>query len=181
MSMKIFLKFYRDEFVFYTLILSLFLWGFFSSLFLSFSDQEIIILERNEKGFLKALTEEERGTTEKVFLSYFITLCFSYDRASFKDHISEAGNFMSDKLWKEKRAYFLKVFEEVKKDKISQFVEIVKITKTSPHTYEVKVKVLVFKNQKSEEREGKILLQIKKTKITDTNFYGWEVEDVKVL
>ena len=88
---------------------------------------------------------------------------------------------MSDGLWKKKSGHFLKVLKQVEKENLSQFVEILKLHKTSQDVYEAQVKVTVFRKDHSEEKKGKIVLKIRKKKINLQNFYGLEVTDVQVL
>ncbi len=179
--MRTFLKLIKDEFVFYTLILSLFLWGFSSSLYLIFKEDRSFVIEKDSQGFLKILGTKDLSSRREVFLRLFVILSFNYDTSSFKKNLSMAGELMSDEFWRKKRAYFLKVFEEVRMKKISQFAEISKLIETSNNTYKAHLNIIIFQGKQKTEKKGKLLIKLQSAEMRAQNLYGFEVYDVQIL
>ena len=99
---------------------------------------------------------------------------------SYKKHISLAGDLMTESLWKNKKTEFIKMADFIKKNKVTQSAEILKIQKAKSNLYEIEVRSYLFKNGILTEKDKLILLFLVDNQRSLENPWGHSVANVEI-
>ena len=102
--MRLFWLIYRNEIVFCLLIIGLVLWGAVATVS-AFKNKEKVILIGQTEGFYQVIDRKEKSPLEtENFIRHFLGLTLNFDNASYRRHISLAGDLMTESLWRKKEA-----------------------------------------------------------------------------
>ena len=87
---------------------------------------------------------------------------------------------MTEELWKKKKSEFIQMAGFIKKNKVTQSAEILKIQKAKKGFYEVKVRNYLFKNGILTEKNKLILLSLTENQRSFENPWRHSVSSVDV-
>ena len=107
-------------------------------------------------------------------------LTLNFNNESYKRHISLAGDLMTENLWKKKKPKFIQMAGFIKKNKVTQSTEVLKIQKIKNNLYEVKVRNYLFKNGILTEKDKLILLSLTKNQRSYENPWRHSVSNVEI-
>ena len=178
--MKLLIQLYKQEIAIFSLIVSLMLWSVVATI-LAFQNKSQIVLIGKTKNSYQLIKDEEQTPVEiGNFIRHFMALTLNFNKESYKRHISLAGDLMTEDLWKNKKAEFIKMFNFIKKNKVTQSAEVLKIQKVKNNIYEVKVRNYLFKNGKLTEKDKLILLSLTEKERSFENPWSLSVSNVEV-
>ena len=178
--MKLLIQLYKQEIAIFSLIVSLMLWSVVATI-LAFQNKSQIVLIGKTKDSYQLIKDEEQTPVEiGNFIRHFMALTLNFNKESYKRHISLAGDLMTEELWKKKKAEFIKMFDFIKKNKVTQSAEVLKIQKVKNNIYEVKVRNYLFKNEKLTEKDKLILLSLTEKERSFENPWRLSVSHVEV-
>ena len=178
--MKLLIELYQKEMAVISLIASLFLWGIVSS-YLAFQNKsQVILIGKTEESY-QLITEEKKTPIETGnFIRHFLSLTLNFNDESYKRHISLAGDLMTEELWKRKKPEFTQMAGFIKKNKVSQSVEVLKIQKRKSNLYEIEVRNYLFKNGILTEKDKLILLSLIDNQRSYENPWRHSVANVEI-
>ena len=140
-----------------------------------------MILIGKTKESYQLITEENTTPIETGnFIRHFLALTLNFNDESYKKHISLAGDLMTEDLWKKKKAEFIQMAGFIKKNKVSQSTEILKIQKTKDNSYEIEVRNYLVKNGILTEKNKLILLSLSENQRSYENPWRFSVSSVEV-
>ena len=87
---------------------------------------------------------------------------------------------MTEGFWSKKKVEFIEMAGFIKKNKITQSAEIVKIQKTKSHFYEVKIRNYLFKNGILTETDKLILISLIENKRSYQNPWRYSVTNLEI-
>ena len=178
--MKLLILLYQKEMAVISLISSLFLWGAVSSYTAFQNKSQVMLIGKNTEGY-ELITDAEVTPIETGnFIRHFLSLALNFNEASCQRHISLAGDLMTEELWKKKKPEFIEMAGFIKKNKVTQSAEILKIQKTKSNVYEIKVKIYLFKNSLLTEKEKLILLTLIQNERNYENPWRHSVSNIEV-
>ena len=178
--MKLLIRLYKQEIAVFSLITSLMLWGVVAS-YLAFKNNSQVVLIGKTGNSYQLITEEEKTPIETGnFIRHFLALTLNFNDGSYKRHISLAGDLMTEELWQKKKSEFTQMASFIKKNKVTQSAEILKIQKTEKGFYEVKVRNYLFKNGILTEKDKLILLSLTENQRSFENPWRLSVSSVEV-
>ena len=144
--MKFLIKLYKSEMILFFFIGSLFLWGTVTSLLAFKNKTQVFLIGKTDESY-QLITDEEKAPLETGnFIRHFLALILNFNDESYKKHISLAGDLMTERLWEKKKSEFIKMADFIKKNKVTQSAEILKIQKVKSNLYEATIKNYLFKN-----------------------------------
>lgn len=177
--MKLLIWLYKQEIGLFSLIVSLFLWGVVASI-LAFKNNSQVVLIGKTGGSYQLITDEEITPTETGnFIRHFLSLTLNFNDESYRRHISLAGDLMTEELWRKKKPELIQMASFIKKNKVTQSAEILKIEKKKGF-YEVKVRNYLFKNGILTEKDKLILLSLIENQRSYENPWRHSVTSVEV-
>ena len=178
--MKLLILLYQKEMAVISLIISLMVCSVVSS-FLAFQNKSQVILIGKTDEAYKLITEEEITPIETGnFIRHFLSLTLNFNNESYKRHISLAGDLMTEELWKLKKSEFIEMAGFIKKNKVSQSSELLKIQKVKKDLYEIEVKNYLFKKGILTEKNKIILLTLTKNQRSYENPWRHSVQNVEI-
>ena len=178
--MKLLIRLYKNEIAVFSLIISLMLWGLVTS-YLAFKNNSQVILIGKTGNSYQLITEEEKTPIETGnFIRHFLALTLNFNDESYRRHISLAGDLMTEELWRKKKPEFIQMAGFIKKNKVTQSAEILKIQKSKSGLYEVKVRNYLFKNGILTEKDKFILLSLMENGRSFENPWRHSVSSVEV-
>ena len=178
--MKLLIELYKKEMAVIFLIVSLTLWGLTSS-YLAFQNKTKVILIGKTKESYQLIKEDKTTPIEtENFIRHFLALSFNFDEKSFKRHISLAGDLMSEDLWKKKKPEFIEMASFIKKNKVTQSAEVLKIQKLKNNLYEVQVRNYLFKKSILTETNKFISLSLIENERSFENPWRYSVSNVEI-
>ena len=158
--MKLLIQLYKKEIAVISLIISLFLWGVVTS-YLAFQNKsQVVLIGKTDESYQLIKDEKETPIETGNFIRHFLALSLNFNDESYKRHISLAGDLMTEDLWKKKKPEFIQMAGFIKKNKVTQSVEILKIQKVKNNLYEIEVKNYLFKNGILTEKNKLISLSL---------------------
>lgn len=178
--MKLLIRLYKNEIAVFSLVISLMLWGVVTS-YLAFKNNSQVILIGKNEGSYQLITEEEMTPIETGnFIRHFLALTLNFNDESYRKHISLAGDLMTEELWQSRKPEFIKMAGFIKKHKVTQSAEILKIEKNENGFYEVKVRNYLFKNGILTEKDKLISLSLIENQRSYENPWRFSVSSVEV-
>ena len=178
--MKILIRLYKNEIAVFSLIISLMLWSLVAS-YLAFKNNSQVVLIGKSGNSYQLITEEEKTPIETGnFIRHFLALTLNFNDESYKRHISLAGDLMTEELWRKKKPEFIQMAGFIKKNKVTQSAEILKIQKSKSDLYEIKVRNYLFKNGILTEKDKFILLSLIENERSFENPWRHSVSNVEV-
>ena len=158
--MKLLIQLYKKEIAVISLIVSLFLWGVVTS-YLAFQNKsQVVLIGKTDESYQLIKDEKETPIETGNFIRHFLALSLNFNDESYKRHISLAGDLMTEELWRKKKPEFIQMAGFIKKNKVTQSVEILKIQKVKNNLYEIEVKNYLFKNGILTEKNKLISLSL---------------------
>ena len=171
---------YKNEMVFLILITILFLWGVVSTI-LAFQNKEKVFLIGKTNGSYHLIENEPKEPLEtENFIRHFLALTLNFDEKSYKEHISIAGDLMTDSLWFEKKNEFTEMAGFITKNQVIQSSEILSITKQTSNLFEVKIRNYLFKKGVLTKTEKILFLSLVENKRSYENPWRHSVSNIKV-
>ena len=144
--MKFLIKLYKSEMILFLLIGSLFIWGIIASLLAFKNKTQVFLIGKTDESY-QLITDEEKTPIETGnFIRHFLALILNFNDESYKKHISLAGDLMTERLWEKKESEFIQMSDFIKKNKVTQSAEVLKIQKVKSNLYEATIKNYLFKN-----------------------------------
>lgn len=178
--MKLLIQLYKKEMAVISLIVSLMLWGIMSS-YLAFQNKSQVVLIGKTDETYQLITDEKTTPIETGnFIRHFLSLTLNFNNGSYKKHISLAGDLMTEELWKKKKPEFIQMAGFIKKNKVTQSAEILKIQKVKSNLYEIEVRNYLFKNSILTEKDKLILLSLTPNQRSYENPWRHSVANVEV-
>ncbi len=178
--MKFLIQLYKNEITVIFLIASLFIWGVVAS-YLAFQNKsQVILIGKTNESYQLILSEAQTPLETKNFIRHFIALTLNFNNESYKRHISLAGDLMTENLWKKKKPEFIQMSGFIKKNKVTQSAEILKIQKVKSNLYEVKIRNYLFKNGILTEKNKLILLSIAHNQRSYENPWRHSVSNIEI-
>ena len=124
--------------------------------------------------------EEKTPLETGNFIRHFIALTLNFNNESYRRHISLAGDLMTEDLWKKKKPEFKEMASFIKKNKVTQSAEVLKIQKVKNNFYEVKVRNYLFKNSILTEKDKLIFLSLTENQRSYENPWRHSVSNVEI-
>ena len=182
--MKILIKLFKFEMILISLIITLLFWGLTTS-FLAFQNKsQVVLIGKTKEGFklISGLADkEDKGSLEAVnFIRHFIALAFNFDKKSYVQHISLAGDLMSESLWNTKKPEFKETAGFIKKNKIIQSSELISIKKLSANKYEVEIISYLFKKENLTKKNKIIIMSLIHNKRSIENPWRYHVSEFEI-
>ena len=178
--MKLLIELYKKEIAVISLIVSLMLWGITSSYLALQNKTQVFLIGKTDESY-QLITDEKKTAIETGnFIRHFLALILNFNDESYKRHISLAGDLMTEELWKKKKPEFIEMFSFIKKNKVTQSAEILKIQKTKTGFYEIKVRNYLFKNGILNTKDKLILLSLIQNQRSYENPWRHSVANVEV-
>ena len=178
--MKLLIHIYKNEITLFLLLGILFLWGITVSI-LAFQNKTRVILIGKTNESYQLITNEKKTPIETGnFIRHFMALAFNFNNESYRRHISLAGDLMTEDLWEKKKPEFVQMAGFIKKNKVTQSAEVLKIQKIKESLYEVKVKNYLFKNGILTEKEKTVLLSLAQNQRSYENPWRHSVAGVEI-
>ena len=178
--MKLLMLIYKNEIVYFFLIISLFLWSLFTT-FLAFQNKAQVLLIGKTNNSYQIIENEEKSPIETTnFIRHFIALTLNFDKKSYQKHISMAGDLMTDALWNQKNDEFKEMAGYIKEQNVIQSSEILSIKKQKRNLFEVKIRNYLFKKSVLTETDKFILLSLTENKRSYENPWSYSVSGIKV-
>ena len=178
--MKFLIKLYKNEMAVIALMVSLFLWGMVTSLLAFKNKTQVFLIGKTDESY-QLITDEEKAPLETGnFIRHFLALILNFNDESYKKHISLAGDLMTESLWEKKKSEFIKMADFIKKNKVTQSAEILKIQKAKSNLYEIEVRSYLFKNGILTEKEKLISLSLVDNQRSLENPWGHSVANVEI-
>ena len=178
--MKLLFWLYKNEITLIALIVSLFMWGVMTGI-LAFQNKAQVILIGKSKESYQLIKDKEKTPVETGnFIRHFMSLTLNFNDESYRRHISLAGDLMTEDLWRKKKPEFTRMAGFIKKNKVTQSAEILKIQKVKNNLYEVKVKNYLFKNGILTEKDKLILLSLTDNQRSYGNPWRYSVANVEI-
>ena len=178
--MKLLIRLYKQEIALSFLIISLMLWGVVASYLAFKNNSQVILIGKTENSYQLIVDEEMSPIETGNFIRHFLALTLNFNDESYRRHISLAGDLMTEELWKKKKAEFIQMAGFIKKNKVTQSVEVLKIQKAKKGFYEVKVRNYLFKNGILTEKDKLILLSLVDNERSFENPWRLSVSSVEV-
>ena len=178
--MKLFWLIYKNETVLTILISVLFLWGLVASLMAFKNKAQVVLIGKTGESYQFIRDEEKDPVEISSFIRHFIALTLNFDGESYKRHISLAGDLMTEDLWKKKKSEFIQMADFIKKNKVTQSAEILKIQKIKSNLYEIKIRNYLFKKGNLTEKDKLILLSLIENQRSYENPWRLSVSSVEV-
>ena len=178
--MKLLIGLYKEEIAIFSLIISLMFWGVMASILAFQNKSQVVLIGKTENSYQLIVEEEITPLETGNFIRHFIALTLNFNEESYKRHISLAGDLMTEELWKKKKPEFIEMFGFIKKNKVIQSAEILKIEKVKNNSYEVTVRNYLFKNGNLTEKDKVILLSLTENKRSYENPWRHSVTNVEV-
>ena len=178
--MKLLIQLYKNEIAVFSLISILFIWGVVAS-WLAFQNKaHVILIGKTGESYQLIVDEEQTSLEIGNFIRHFTALTLNFNNESYKRHISLAGDLMTEDLWKKKKPEFIQMASFIKKNKVTQSTEVLKIQKVKNNLYEVKVRNYLFKNGILIEKDNLILLSLTENKRSYENPWRHSVSNVEI-
>lgn len=178
--MKLLIQLYKKEIAVISLIVSLFLWGVVTS-YLAFQNKsQVVLIGKTDESYQLIKDEKETPIETGNFIRHFLALSLNFNDESYKRHISLAGDLMTEDLWRKKKPEFIQMTSFIKKNKVTQSVEILKIQKAKSNLYEIEVKNYLFKNGILTEKNKLISLSLIDNQRSYENPWRHSVSDIEV-
>ena len=178
--MKLLIQLYKKEMAVSSLIVSLFLWGIMSS-YLAFQNKsQVVLIGKTDESYQLITNEKTTPIETGNFIRHFLALSLNFNDESYKRHISLAGDLMTEDLWKKKKSEFIQMAGFIKKNKVTQSAEILKIQKAKSNLYEIEVRNYLFKNGILTEKDKLILLSLIENQRSYENPWRHSVANVEI-
>ena len=178
--MKFLIQIYKNEITLFLLISSLFLWGVTVSILAFQNKTQMVLIGKTNESYQLIINEKSTPIETGNFIRHFMALILNFNNESYKRHISLAGDLMTDDLWKKKKSEFIQMAGFIKKNKVTQSAEILKIQKVKSNLYEVKVRNYLFKRGILTEKDKLILLSLTKNQRSYENPWRYSVSNVEI-
>ena len=178
--MKFLWLIYKQEMLFIYLIAGLFLWALMASLLAFQNKTQLLVIGKTNDSY-QLITEEEKDPVETGnFIRHFLALTLNFDEKSYNRHISLAGDLMTENLWGKKKPEFIQMTGFIKKNKVIQSSEILKIQKVKSNLYEVKIRNYLFKKGVLTEKDKLVLLSLTDKQRSYENPWRYSVSGVEL-
>ena len=178
--MKLLIRLYKQEIAIFSLIISLMLWSVVATILAFQNKSQVFLIGKTENSYQLIVEEEITPLETGNFIRHFTALTLNFNEESYKRHVSLAGDLMTEELWKKKKPEFIQMFGFIKKNKVTQSAEVLKIQKVKNNTYEVKVRNYLFKNGNLTEKDRLILLSLTENERSFENPWRLSVSNVEV-
>ena len=155
-------------------------WGALASILAFQNKSQVVLIGKTENSYRLIVEEEITPLEIGNFIRHFTALTLNFNEESYKRHISLAGDLMTEELWKKKKPEFIEMFGFIKKNKVTQSAEVLKIEKVKNNNYEVKVRNYLFKNGNLTEKDKVILLSLTENERSFENPWRHIVSNVEV-
>ena len=178
--MKFLIQLYKSEVAVFSLIGSLFLWGVLASYLALQNKAQVVLIGKTDASYQLIKDEEKTPLETGNFIRHFMALTLNFNNESYKRHISLAGDLMTEDLWNKKKPEFIQMAGFIKKNKVAQSAEVLKIQKVKSNLYEVKVKNYLFKNGVLTEKNKLVLLSLVGNERSYENPWRHSVSSVEI-
>ena len=178
--MKLLILLYQKEMAVISLIISLMLWGVVSSCLTFQNKSQVVLIGKTGESYQLIKDEEITPIETGNFIRHFLVLSLNFNDESYKRHISLAGDLMTEDLWKKKKLEFIQMASFIKKNKVTQSVEVLKIQKAKNNLYEIEVKNYLFKNGILTEKNKLILLSLIDNQRSYENPWRYSVANIEI-
>ena len=178
--MKLLIRLYKNEIAAFSLVISLMLWGMVASYLAFKNNSQVVLIGKTENSYQLIVNEEITPIETGNFIRHFLALTLNFNDESYKRHISLAGDLMTEEFWQKKKSEFIQMAGFIKKNKVTQSVEILKIQKAKKGFYEVEVRNYLFKNGILTEKNKLILLSLTENQRSFENPWRHSVASVDV-
>ena len=178
--MKLLIRLYKNEIAVLSLIISLMLWALVTSYLAFKNNSQVFLIGKTGDSYQLIVDEEMTPIETGNFIRHFLALTLNFNDESYNRHISLAGDLMTEKLWLKKKPEFIKMAGFIKKNKVTQSAEVLKIQKTEKGFFEVKVRNYLFKNGILTEKDKLILLSLVDNERSFENPWRLSVSSVEV-
>ena len=178
--MKLLIRLYKNEIALFALVVSLMLWGMVASYLAFKNNSQVFLIGKTGNSYQLIVNEEMTPIETGNFIRHFLALTLNFNNESYRRHISLAGDLMTEELWKKKKSEFIQMAGFIKKNKVTQSAEILKIQKSKKGFYEVKVRNYLFKNGILTEKDKLILLSLTENQRSFENPWRLSVSSVEV-
>ena len=178
--MKLLIRLYKQEVAIFSLIISLLLWGVVATILAFQNRSQVVLIGKTGDSYHLIVEEEITPLETGNFIRHFTALTLNFNEESYKRHISLAGDLMTEELWKKKKSEFIELFGFIKKNKVTQSAEVLKIEKVKSNSYEVKIRNYLFKNGNLTEKDKVILLTLTENERSFENPWRHSVTNVEV-
>ncbi len=133
-----------------------------------------------EDGETKIVSSEDDKILlkEKVnFLKRVISKLYTYDSSSYVSQVSEAGDYMTVDLWKQKESEYLKIAEKLKDEELTQKVKILDLREVSPEHFQADIEI--YLKHRLQEKKDRITVdfKVRRSKRDLMNPYNMELTD----
>lgn len=110
------------------------------------------------------------------FLKKVIQILNNYDSETFKQKISEVGDFMSKELWEKKRDEFHRISEGLEKESLTQRTEIEDLREVDSHTFQADLIIRIKNRLQETVVKTRVDLKLRESPRTTQNPYPYEVD-----
>ncbi len=155
-------------------------WAITASIWAYRSIPRVILIGLDETGTRVITTVDDPIIArERVnFVREFLRGYYVYDSASYPEHISQVGSFMSDKLWKEKESGFQGIAKQMKERPLSQDAHLLDLRKVSESEFEADLAISIRSRLQERAVRYRVAVQIAPRKRNTENPYPLEVTSV---
>lgn len=171
--MKIFLTYFKNEVLTYSLCVVVGLWAVFASVFAIQKKDKIVYLKMNNDSLevLSDLNDQDSKYLEKIFIKRITQLHYTFDNESFSANIDDLSLLLDDSLKEElnKKAVLRK---EYMLDKTIAQTAVVEHMEKRDDTYVVTLNVLSQNNTNSLRHKVTVKMDLKPSKRTLSNPFG---------
>lgn len=121
--------------------------------------------------------EDPLFKTEVVnFVRGFVALMYNFDPTSYQKNVGDASNLMSTKLFEQDKDKLIKLGQEVEKVQIQSSATLMHLVKNNDGSYGATIRSIENRRLSSIERKLKLNISILKTKRTEANPWGMEID-----
>ena len=178
--MKFLWLIYKQEMLFIYLIVGLFLWALVASLLAFQNKAQLLVIGKTNDSYQLIGDEEKDPVETGNFIRHFLALTLNFDEKSYNRHISLAGDLMTENLWEKKKPEFIQMADFIRKNKVTQSSEILKIQKVKSNLYEVKIRNYLFKKGVLTEKDKLILLSLTDNQRSFENPWRYSVSSIEL-
>ena len=174
-------RLYREEFLRWSLVVALTLWGLTASLWAASKKRETLLIAISESGARVIPSSDDSALKSEAteFLKTFLGHYFNYSEATHREQIGKAADLMSADLWDRLKSKLLDVNERLKTQPLTQKSEIESIDRTGENAFESVLQVDVRSRMKESKARVKVSVEVRRRARTRENPWALEVVEIK--
>ena len=172
---------YREEFLRWSLVVALTLWGLAATAWALSKKRETLLIAISDAGARVIANSDDMALKAEAteFLKIFLEHYFNYSEVNHRQQIGKAADLMSAELWDRLKAKLLEVNERLKSQPLVQRSEIESIDQIGEATFESVLQIGVRSRMNGSKARLKVTVEVRRRARTRENPWALEVVEIK--